>query len=148
MLKQDYFSVFGLPRKLAIDTAELQRRFYALAREHHPDFHQAAPPEELARVEATSALVNTAYRTLRDPIARVDYLVRPDCDSSTDHCAALRALHCSRRCIDGDAGCFSKEPVHPPGARCAIANCRRTGNGCFERRKVAYSRLELAQVRI
>ncbi len=76
MLKQDYFSVFGLPRKLAIDAAELQRRFYALAREHHPDFHQAAPPEELARVEATSALVNTAYRTLRDPIARVDYLVR------------------------------------------------------------------------
>ena len=76
MLKQDYFSVFGLPRKLAIDTAELQRTFYALAREHHPDFHQAAPPEERARVEETSALVNAAYRTLRDPIARVDYLVR------------------------------------------------------------------------
>jgi len=54
----------------------LQRRFYALAREHHPDFHQAAPSEERARVEETSALVNTAYRTLRDPIARVDYLVR------------------------------------------------------------------------
>jgi molecular chaperone HscB len=65
-----------LPRKLAIDGAELQRRFYALAREHHPDFHQAAAPEERARVETTSALVNAAYRTLRDPIARVDYLVR------------------------------------------------------------------------
>src|SRR5256885_5769156 len=61
---------------LAIDGAELQRRFYALAREHHPDFHQAAPPEERARVEATAAIVNAAYRTLRDPIARVDYLVR------------------------------------------------------------------------
>jgi molecular chaperone HscB len=61
---------------LAIDGAELQRRFYALAREHHPDFHQAASPEERARVEETSALVNAAYRTLRDPIARVDYLVR------------------------------------------------------------------------
>jgi len=65
-----------VPRLLAIDGAELQRRFYALAREHHPDFHQAAPPEERARVEETSALVNAAYRTLRDPIARVDYLVR------------------------------------------------------------------------
>src|SRR5947209_12853558 len=61
---------------LAIDGTELQRRFYALAREHHPDFHQAAPPEERARIEETSALVNAAYRTLRDPIARVDYLVR------------------------------------------------------------------------
>jgi len=65
-----------LPRKLALDPAELQRRFYALAREHHPDFHQSAPPEERARVEEASALVNAAYRTLRDPIARVDYLVR------------------------------------------------------------------------
>src|SRR5260370_19716517 len=76
MLRQDYFEVFGLPRLLAIDGAELERRFYALAREHHPDFHQAAPPEARARVEETSALVNAAYRTLRDPIARVDYLVR------------------------------------------------------------------------
>ena len=65
-----------MPRKLALDPAELQRRFYALAREHHPDFHQSAPPEERARVEEASALVNAAYRTLRDPIARVDYLVR------------------------------------------------------------------------
>ena len=65
-----------MPRTLAIDTAELQSRFYALQREHHPDFHQAAPAEERARVEEHAALVNTAYRTLRDPIARVDYLVR------------------------------------------------------------------------
>lgn len=68
--------MFGLPRKLAIDLAGLQRTFYALARQHHPDFHQAAPAEERARVEETSALVNAAYRTLRDPIARIDYLVR------------------------------------------------------------------------
>jgi molecular chaperone HscB len=75
-LRKDFFEVFGLPRKLGIDAAELQRRFYALAREHHPDFHQAAPADERARVEETSALVNAAYRTLRDPIARADYLVR------------------------------------------------------------------------
>ena len=75
-LRKNFFEVFGLPRKLAIDLAELQRLFYALAREHHPDFHQSAPPEERVRVEQTSALVNAAYRTLRDPVARVDYLVR------------------------------------------------------------------------
>jgi molecular chaperone HscB len=75
-LRKDFFEVFGLPRRLGIDTAELQRRFYALAREHHPDFHQAAPADERARVEETAALVNAAYRTLRDPIRRVDYLVR------------------------------------------------------------------------
>ena len=72
----NFFEVFELPRRLAIDGDELQRRFYALARRTHPDFHQAAPPAERAAVEERAALVNAAYRTLRDPIARVDYLVR------------------------------------------------------------------------
>jgi molecular chaperone HscB len=72
----NFFEVFELPRRLAIDGDELQRRFYALARRTHPDFHQAAPPAERAAVEERAALVNTAYRTLRDPIARADYLVR------------------------------------------------------------------------
>jgi molecular chaperone HscB len=94
-LRKNFFEVFGLPRKLAIDLAELQRRFYALAREHHPDFHQSAPPEERVRVEETSALVNAAYRTLRDPIARVDYLVR---------------LEEGRETREGDPG----KPVAPP----------------------------------
>lgn len=72
----DYFEVFGLPRRLAIDTDALRRRFYELARRHHPDFHQAAAPEERDRAERESAVVNAAYRALRDPIARAEYLVR------------------------------------------------------------------------
>jgi len=72
----DHFEVFGLPRRLAMDTAELQRRFYELSRRYHPDFHQAAPPEEQARALEASARLNAAYRALRDPIARVEYLVR------------------------------------------------------------------------
>ena len=75
-MRVNFFEVFDLPRKLGIDAAELQRRFHALARRHHPDFHQTAPPEEQARVLESSALVNAAYRALRDPIARVEYLVR------------------------------------------------------------------------
>ena len=72
----DHFEVFGLPRRLAIDTAELQRKFYELSRLHHPDFHQAAPPAEQARTLEASARLNAAYRALRDPIARIEYLVR------------------------------------------------------------------------
>jgi molecular chaperone HscB len=72
----DHFAVFGLERRLGIDTAALQRRFYELSRRWHPDFHQAAPPAEQARALQESARVNAAYRALRDPIARVDYLVR------------------------------------------------------------------------
>ena len=72
----DFFAVFGLERRLAIDVAALQRRFYELSRRWHPDFHQGAPADEQARVLEESARVNAAYRALRDPLARVEYLIR------------------------------------------------------------------------
>jgi molecular chaperone HscB len=72
----DHFEVFGLPRRLGIDTAELQRKFYELSRRGHPDFHQGAPPERQAEILEASARLNTAYRALRDPLARIEYLVR------------------------------------------------------------------------
>jgi len=72
----NYFEVFGLERRLGVDGEALQQRFYELSRRHHPDFHQAAPAEEQAKALQASALLNAAYRTLRDPLARIDYLVR------------------------------------------------------------------------
>jgi molecular chaperone HscB len=71
----DYFEVFGLPRKLQIDLDGLQRSFYELSRRHHPDFHQRAGAEDQARALEASALVNRAYRALRDPVRRVEYLI-------------------------------------------------------------------------
>ena len=71
----DYFTVFGLPRKLVVDGSALQRRFYELSREHHPDFHQGAAAERQAEALAQSAVVNRAYRALRDPLSRVEYLI-------------------------------------------------------------------------
>jgi len=71
----DYFEVLGLPRKLQVDLDELRRRFYDLSRLHHPDFHQAASAGEQAAVLERSALVNRAYRALREPLARVEYVI-------------------------------------------------------------------------
>ena len=71
----DYFEVFGFSRKLQVDAEELRRRFYELSRRHHPDFHQLAGADEQAAALASSALVNRAYRALREPLARVEYLV-------------------------------------------------------------------------
>jgi molecular chaperone HscB len=71
----DYFTVFGLPRKLGVDAEALQRRFYDLSRQHHPDFHQGAGADRQAEVLGQSALVNRAYRALREPLARVEYLI-------------------------------------------------------------------------
>jgi molecular chaperone HscB len=86
----NYFEVFGLPRRLGIDTAELQRRFYDLSRRHHPDFHHGASEDAQAAALDASARVNAAYRTLRDPIARVEYLVRLEEGRETREGAAVK----------------------------------------------------------
>ena len=75
MMTSDYFEAFGLPRRLQVDLDALQHRFYELSRRHHPDFHQGAAAEAQAQALEASALVNRAYRTLRDPVARVEYLI-------------------------------------------------------------------------
>src|SRR3954466_10744603 len=72
----DYFAFMGLPRKLKLDAAELERRFRTLSRQFHPDyFYNASAAERRASLERSSYL-NDAYRTLRDPVRRVDYLLQ------------------------------------------------------------------------
>jgi len=72
----DYFSFLGLPRKLNIDAADLEQRFRALSRQFHPDyFYNATPVERRASLERSSYL-NDAYRTLRQPISRIEYLLK------------------------------------------------------------------------
>jgi molecular chaperone HscB len=72
----DYFSFLGLPRKLNIPAADLEQRFRSLSREFHPDyFYNASPAERRASLERSSYL-NDAYRTLRQPETRVEYLLK------------------------------------------------------------------------
>ena len=72
----DYFQVFGLPRGLAIDTAVLEREFHRLSRKLHPDRFARATAEEQQWSLANTALLNDAYRTLKEPIARTEYLLK------------------------------------------------------------------------
>ncbi|MGC2661846.1 MAG: Fe-S protein assembly co-chaperone HscB, partial [Bryobacteraceae bacterium] len=72
---KDFFVFFGLDRKLTIDTGLLQKRFYELSRQWHPDrFSRKAAAEQAQALEAT-AVVNDGYRTLRDPVKRAEYLL-------------------------------------------------------------------------
>src|ERR1700710_800397 len=72
----DYFSFLGLPRKLNLDPADIEQRFRTLSRQFHPDyFYNATPAERRASLERSSYL-NDAYRTLKEPIARVEYLLQ------------------------------------------------------------------------
>ncbi len=72
----DYFTFVGLPRKLNLDAADLERRFRALSRQFHPDFfYNATTAERRASLERSSYL-NDAYRMLRSPITRLQYLLQ------------------------------------------------------------------------
>lgn len=72
----DHFAFFGLPRKLDLDVSQLERDFYLLSRKLHPDLYGTANTREQEwSLEQTSKL-NDAYRTLKDPIARTQYLLR------------------------------------------------------------------------
>ena len=77
-LGTDYFTFFDLPRKLDLDGDELQRRFYALSRQLHPDRFQQRSPEERQYSVDASALLNDAYRVLRDPIQRAEYVLKQE----------------------------------------------------------------------
>ena len=71
----DYFQYLGLPHKLHIDLAVLEKNFYRLSRRLHPDvYFRRSEQERQLSVDAT-ALLNDAYRTLKDPVARAEYLL-------------------------------------------------------------------------
>ena len=73
-----YFEVFSLPPKLRIDTATLEKNFYKLSREYHPDRFASKPADEQAAATERSSLLNDAYRVLRDPIRRTEYLLEQE----------------------------------------------------------------------
>jgi len=75
MNAMDYFSFFNLPRKLTLDVVALEKQFYVLSRKLHPDRFAAKPVEEQEAALVQSSLLNDAYRTLRQPILRTQYLL-------------------------------------------------------------------------
>jgi molecular chaperone HscB len=72
----DYFEFFELPRKLTLDVVALEKQFYTMSRKLHPDRFAAKPLVEQEAALAQSSLLNDAYRTLKDPILRTQYLLK------------------------------------------------------------------------
>src|ERR1700739_2206824 len=71
----DYFAVLGLPRKLCVEMPSLEQKFLQMSWKLHPDNFVNASEEERELSLKRSSELNDAYRTLRDPIARVEYLL-------------------------------------------------------------------------
>lgn len=72
----DYFTFFGLPRKLTLNVVALEKDFYELSRKLHPDLNAQAGSQEQEWSLQQSSLLNDAYRTLKDPIKRTQYLLK------------------------------------------------------------------------
>jgi molecular chaperone HscB len=72
----DYFELFNLPLKLTLDVTALEKQFYALSRKLHPDRFASKPVAEQEAALAASSQLNDAYRTLKDPILRTQYLLK------------------------------------------------------------------------
>lgn len=72
----DYFSIFGLEPRLNLDLAALEREFHRLSRKLHPDRFARAGENEREWSLAGTALLNDAYRTLKDPLQRTQYLLK------------------------------------------------------------------------
>ena len=71
----DHFARLGLPRRFAVDAAAVEANYLRHSREVHPDFHLQGPAAERRASLETSAALNEAYATLRDPFRRAEYLL-------------------------------------------------------------------------
>jgi molecular chaperone HscB len=98
----DYFSVFGLEPRLELDLGALEQEFHRLSRKLHPDRFARASEDEKQWSLADTALVNDAYRTLRDPIRRTEYLLK------------LRGAEIGEEHASKDRGKDGKDPSRVP----------------------------------
>ena len=89
---QDYFSLFGLPRRQLVDEPELEVRYRDVQARVHPDKHAhlSSADQRLAMQWATK--VNEAYLTLKSPLKRAEYLLRlTGHDPQIEHNTAMPA---------------------------------------------------------
>src|SRR5262245_21310078 len=70
----NHFARLGLPAALDLELASLDRAYFALQRQWHPDRFANRSPNERARASAEAAALNDAYRTLKAPLSRAVYL--------------------------------------------------------------------------
>src|SRR5471030_394359 len=69
----DHFARLGLPAALELEPAALDKAYFTLQRQWHPDRFVGKPPEERAKASIEAAALNDAYRTLKDPLSRAVY---------------------------------------------------------------------------
>lgn len=72
----DHFARLGLRAGFTLDAADLDRRYFALQRQLHPDRFVTKSARERAISQSQAASLNEAYATLKDPLERAVYLLK------------------------------------------------------------------------
>jgi molecular chaperone HscB len=75
MPNQNYFQFMGVEEKINFNSNELQKKFYALSKDFHPDRFQNAAAADREAIEANAATLNAAFNTLKDRTKRIQYLI-------------------------------------------------------------------------
>jgi len=70
-----YYEALGIEPRLALDLDALKKRFYELSREWHPDRFSRAPVAEQQKALDKTAVLNDAFRTLKEPVPRAEYFL-------------------------------------------------------------------------
>ena len=71
----DRFAVLGLPRRFEVDLGAAESAYKELSRQLHPDRFAKADPRARKAALARTVEINDAWRTVRDPLRRADYLL-------------------------------------------------------------------------
>ncbi|UKJ06203.1 Fe-S protein assembly co-chaperone HscB [Solitalea lacus] len=72
----NYFQFYDIPVSFYPDEALLKKKFYALSKEYHPDFHVNESDEKQQEVLELSTLNNNAFKVLSNPVKRVEYILQ------------------------------------------------------------------------
>ena len=75
-LRQDFFTLFGLPRQQGLDVDRLERLYQDIQAKVHPDKHAHLSGSEKRLAMQWATRVNEAYQTLKDPLKRARYLLQ------------------------------------------------------------------------
>jgi molecular chaperone HscB len=71
----DRFAVLGLPRKFEVDLPAAEAAYKDLSRQLHPDRFAKADPRARKAALARTVEINDAWRTVKDPVKRAEYLL-------------------------------------------------------------------------
>ena len=71
----NYFELLNIPQAFALDLATLEKSYFALQREYHPDRFVGKPDEARLNAMLASVDINRAYRVLKEPLSRAQHLL-------------------------------------------------------------------------